>query len=176
MLPRCISPAELAELAAHRAVLAGALPLGGLDRLRDLLAGPTAVDASLQVRLEFRQAQDGRPALRLGVEGALCLVCQRCLGPVRWPLELEADLTVLAVEDEADSLVDPFDSVVIGEAGLVLAQVVEDEILAAMPMVPSHAPGEECGADFVQGATETERHRPFAELRGLLGTAESGKD
>ncbi len=176
MLPRCISAAELAELGARRAVLAGDLPLGGLERLGDLLAGPTARGATLHVRLEFRRAEDGRPVVRLGVTGEIWLVCQRCLGPVRWPLDLEAELTVLAADGDADSLIDPFDSVVIGEAGLVPADVVEDEILAAMPMVPSHAGTEKCGTDFAQGAAEPERHRPFAELRGLLGTGETGKD
>lgn len=176
MLPRCISAAELAELAARRAVLSGSLPLDGLERLRDLLAGPSARGANVQVRLEFRPAGDGRPVLHLGVEGEIWLVCQRCLGPVRWPLELEADLTVLAAESEAESLTEPFDSVVIGEAGLVTAEVVEDEILAAMPMVPSHAPGTECGVDVAQGATEAERHRPFADLRSLLGMPETGKE
>ena len=59
------------------------------------------------------------------------------------------------------------------EGVLQLDTVIEDEILAALPMVPVHDTGTECAATTSQDNTETETeqmHRPFAALADLVGS------
>ncbi len=142
---------------------------------RDLprLAGLIASDASdqrLDVRIGFSKGPENWPVVRIRVSGTVALICQRCLASVSWPLDVDVALTAVGSDDVADELADPFDSIVLDEAGgLAVRAVVEDEILAALPIAPSHRDGEGCRATYRRVATESPRpNRPFADLADLL--------
>jgi uncharacterized protein len=104
------------------------------------------------------------------------LECQRCLQPLGWELRIESRLTVLTEEGQAARLSDPFDSVLMDGDGLDLLAIIEDEILAALPMAPVHESGSECakrektGKSSDIGAAKT--IRPFENLASLMGRTE----
>jgi uncharacterized protein len=67
-------------------------------------------------------------------------VCQRCLGPLQVPVEIDAELQLaesLREISEADDEVDR----VLASRHMDVGQLVEDEVILALPMVPRH---EEC--------------------------------
>lgn len=171
MLSKSIGTAELKELAAHGARLELSLNLETLTRLAELVIEPGdshRAGGQLTARVRFDNGSEGYPRMQIAVTGSLTLRCQRCLRPVEWSLDVRSRLTVLGNDAQAKRLAEPFDSIVTGADGLRLAAVVEDEILAALPMAPLHEPGVDCveaGAPNVELASKTEQtYRPFAGL------------
>jgi uncharacterized metal-binding protein YceD (DUF177 family) len=57
--------------------------------------------------------------------------------------------------------------VALGPDGLVLAEVVEDEVLAALPLAPMHAAGAGCTAGGSASVPDGP-NRPLAGLAALL--------
>jgi uncharacterized protein len=144
-------------------VLEGTLPVASLERLQDLL-----VEASGEVsfRLQGFKGERGEFMLHLTVTGELPLACQRCLNAVAYDLDVDnllelvpegADLSQDELEDDTRDFLP-----VVRE--LDVAELVEDEILLALPVAPRH---EKCG---LPGAADAgERVHPFATLAGLKG-------
>jgi len=175
-----IPSARLAELAASRACLEGDIHPAALPRVAALLAGDA--EGRLALRLRFEDGPESRRVISLHLGGMLQLVCQRCLGPVPWPVEIEARLTAVPDEAAAEALAEPFDSVLLDADGaLRVHEMVEDEVLAAMPLAPLHDGQGECrpGHGRVPGQAAGheaagETTRPFAGLRALQAEAAKG--
>jgi len=185
MLAECIGSAELLELAGRKASHSMRLRAMDMPRLACLLALPAAGDtADLSLKLSFLESPERFPEVRIEVQGSLALVCQRCLGPVSWKLELDVRLVVLDSEAELKEVPDPFDCVVMDQQGLRLAVVIEDEILAGLPIAPMHSAGRECGTevqlpqDAGENGEQSFTTRPFADLATLVGQSggQRGKD
>lgn len=144
-------------------VLEGALPVSGLERLHDLLV---EVDGDVNFRLSGFKGERGELLLQLEVTGLLPLACQRCLEAV--PFELDVDSLLEIVPEGADMSQDELEDdtrdflPLAGE--LDVAELVEDEILLALPVAPRH---EKCGLPGEAGAGE--RVNPFAALAALKG-------
>ena len=140
----------------------GTIPAGAFPRLRDLLASEAG-----EVAYEMQGLPDerGRPSLRLRLRGLLQLRCQRCLEPMSFEVGHEGVLVLAATQADIDA--DPKDTsapdrVLAGKQMPVL-DLVEDELLLAVPYAPRH---ERCAAAPDVG--DDGKASPFAELRGLL--------
>ena len=183
MLPGRIPSSQLAEFAARGQTQHHALGVSDLRRLREspgiqpgieagLQAGPEGGRTGLGIEVRFGQGPEGFPQVGLRISGGLQLQCQRCLGPVAWPVDLDVTLTVLSRDAQASELSDPFDSVVLDEGELDLLAVIEDELLAILPLAPMHRDEEQCrAAASGSGAMENgspDRQRPFVDLAALL--------
>lgn len=144
-------------------VLKGAQAVSAFERLQDLLAD-TAGEISWVV--EGFKGDRGEPLLQLTVSGTISLACQRCLGAISFELDVDnlleivpegADLSQDELEDDTRDFLP-----VVRELDVV--ELVEDEILLALPVAPRH---ERCG---LPGAADAgERENPFAALAGLKG-------
>ena len=149
------------EFASAGATKQGVWPLGDFARLRDVLA-----DNAGEVAYEISGVRDdrGRPALRLKVRGTLRLCCQRCLEPMT--LEVETDETLVLAATVEEIHAEPADThapdrVVAGKE-MALRELVEDELILAVPYAPRH---EDCEAP--EGGDDA-RPSPFAALRGMI--------
>ncbi len=150
------------EFAKSGSRLQGIWPVADFARLRDALLSN---EGSLRYELRGVPEHQGRPALRLRVDGALQLVCQRCLGALEYPLRVEVALLLVATQREIDA--EPLDaegpeSIVAGKE-MQVRELVEDEVLLAIPIAPRH---DACAGSAVEKAGT--RPTPFAELRGLM--------
>ena len=107
--------------------------------MHDVLASR---DGSLRWWLEGGR-EAGRPVLRMGVEGRLTLVCQRCLGPCETPLRIEVVLPVARDEAELSrwESEDPLLDGLVAEPHLDVRDLVEDEVLLSLPAIPKHPAG-----------------------------------
>ncbi len=144
-------------------VLEGTLPISELERLHDLLV---EVVGEVAFRLQGFKGERGEPMLQLEISGVLPLACQRCLNAV--PCDLDVDSLLELVPEGAelseDELEDDTRDFLPVERELDVAELVEDEILLALPVAPRH---EKCG---LPGAADAgERINPFAALSGLKG-------
>lgn len=113
--------------------------------------------------------------LALGAEVDLPQTCQRCLGPVDVPVSFEREFRfvaseeVAAVEDEESE-----EDVLVLSRDFNLLELLEDELLMALPVVPKHdvCPGalklQVSDPDFA--GEEQEKPNPFAVLEQLKKT------
>jgi uncharacterized protein len=124
------------EFARAGQTLRGSVPISALARLHDSLYDVLgAVDFVVRGGFDARQ----RPTLTLEVTGVLHLRCQRCLGPLDYPLQLGNTLLLASPapgasgeqdDDEGESI-EP-------SAELNVATLVEDEIILGLPYSPRH--------------------------------------
>lgn len=143
-----------------------AVPVKRLVRIAEQLASPDGV-VKAQVDLS-REA--GQIIASVAFETELTLRCQRCLGPM--PQRLQGASRVALVESEARTAeVPPELETALAPAGrIALAELVEEELMLALPAAPRHAEGQ-CPAARPE-ARESEAstvQRPFANLGELLG-------
>jgi uncharacterized protein len=141
----------------------GTMPLGMFPRLHELL---DSTDGEVAYEMRGLRDERGRACLRLSVHSNMQLLCQRCLEPMRFEVSEDALLVLAATQEEID--VDPTDASapdrVLAGKELVLRDLVEDELILALPYAPRHAA---CGPD-APGTGEDRKVSPFSGLRGLL--------
>jgi len=131
------------EFAREERSVSGAVPVSALPRLRDLIgSGDGALECELQGRRE-----DGRNWLNLSVRGKFDLICQRCLGAMPFELETDAELQVIAPgepwPDEAleDGAISLGADAIAADAAQAVTDLIEEEVLLALPAVPKHEEG-----------------------------------
>ncbi len=103
----------------------------------------------------------GHLSLTIEISGELRLVCQRCLGPLAFPVAARSELQLAETESEIEAAEDDTDRVLATKA-MDVAALVEDEALLALPMAPLH---ERCETGMAPGAAV--KAAPFAALAGL---------
>ena len=163
-LPVQIDPIRLADEGAR---LGGTLPGGEFARLRGLVL-PDSRPEPVAVDLKFERTGQGVRRLHGTIRTQVEMACKRCLKPLQ--IEIVAQPLILLLEpNEAEP--DDGETLVVG-APLSLAELVEDELLLAMPMSPGHGEGE-CAVAFPVTAGKAlageKIVNPFAELRGFKG-------
>lgn len=156
-------------VAARRGV-EGRLPLSVLTRLRDSL-----VDTEGEVRFSLDFAQD---ALRVAyvemkIDAELPLLCQRSLQRFLFPVSIVQRLGLLhsgTGSEEADEagLPEGYEPLLMPEDGMLqTAELVEDELILAIPVVPLMPGTEAMDGDWPAEDAEKERANPFAALSAL---------
>lgn len=150
----------------ERGVLDGDLAISSLSRLHDLL---TEVAGSLNYHVEGGVGSDGRSQLSLAVAGRLSLCCQRCLEALDYPLDVHSLLEF--VDDERDltqeELEDDSRDFLPNQKELDVVQLIEDEILLALPPVARH---DDCRLPAIDhGAAE--KVSPFSVLAAARSRA-----
>ncbi len=145
----------------------GQIDVEALSRLGELLASTAA---TIDVQFEF-QNSDYDTALVCGeVEAELEMECQRCLQALSVPLQLEFKLLVDAADDivQESSL-----DTVYSEDGLIdIFEVVEDELILALPLVAMHE-NNMCNEHWQTPEKDQEpavRENPFSVLKDLKTT------
>lgn len=141
-----------------------------LERLAEDLA-LTSNNAHLAV-IEFTLTGDlkrfRQPSLYLHIKSQLPVICQRCLEEMQINCNLSVDYLLsdsAANELEGglqDDLQDGDDTEWLAvNAEMDVRELVEDELLLAMPIAPTHA--HDCGKQAMQSG---EKPNPFAVLKG----------
>jgi uncharacterized protein len=167
---------DVSAFAKAAGELEGRWPLAALSRL----AG-TAVTASLpadggEVRwratgeARVLRAGESQVWLHLAAATSLPLTCQRCLNPVEVPLSVDRSFLFVHGEDAAAQLdADSEDDVLALTRALDLRELIEDELLLSMPLVPRHdvCPEPLPVGDAGDGDPLEERPNPFAALAAL---------
>lgn len=157
-------------MVAARRSFDGELPLAAMPRLREALADGEGV---ARYEMEFGRDGFGTAFLDLRVQAPLTLVCQRTLEPFVLPVSLHSRLGLIRAEREEAALPADSEPLLVGADGrLDPVEVIEDELLLALPLIPvnpdSDLPVEAThhpAAEATSAAGNTDN--PFAVLRGL---------
>lgn len=133
---------DLEALGARQSVLSGELPLARFVRLVDLLRGDRG---SVRATLSFRQ-HSGWLGLTLRYETTVELTCQRCLEAIELPLGETVEIALVESEAVESHVPEGFEPVVVEGGRLNPAQLIEDELILGLPLVPKHAQLDDCGS------------------------------
>jgi len=175
-LPRKL---DVAAFARDGATLEGEWPAIEMQRLADSGApdAPAASWPAVQWRLRGERREprgaEAQVWLHLEAKASVQLTCQRCLQPVQEALDIVRQYRFARNESEAAELdAESEDDVLVLSRSLDALEMVEDELLLSLPLVPRH---EACPqplvvpADDLDAADEAleERPNPFAALAAL---------
>lgn len=184
---------DLFEFARTGRVTEGDVRLAALPRM--LTEVPADVPAAalpedqFHWRAEGREESvlraDGKPVkaqfLTLSVQGPMWLECQRCLAP--YHEHLDSETTFEIVRDEAAAEGRPLDEdefeALVGSTQFDLKELIEEELLLALPIVPKHGTCPSVHDSVVTGSDgltepvvepeeeEEDKPSPFAALAAL---------
>ena len=167
-----------AKAAGH---VEGHWPLVRLDRLAESAVAegsPTeTVGVAWSARGESRPARGGgpQPWLHVKAQARIALECQRCLRPVEVILETDRSFLFVPGEDTAAKIdADSEHDVLALTTALNLRELVEDELLLAMPLVPRH---DVCPVPLQAPENDEEAMQapnPFAALAALKRNGDLG--
>jgi uncharacterized protein len=85
------------------------------------------------------------------------LVCQRCLEPFRHELAQRVNVVVADSDSLPATVPEGFEPFELAGGRLQPVELVEDELIVAIPLVPKHARVEDCGSLARQLAGQVER-------------------
>ncbi len=153
------------KLAEAGAMLEGDVDPGQLPRLSDRVV-PVADAPRIAWRIVGGHDALGHPLLNLSLHGKAFMTCQRCLSSFAVPVAQETVLLLARNERELARLDAEEPEVVLADAPLEPAALVEDELLLSLPFAPRHAAAE-CAATAPASAVTTAADKPFAQLAGL---------
>jgi uncharacterized protein len=161
---------DVDRLADRQADVAFEIPLSRLPRVQAKIAG---AKGTVRGVAHFRREAGFRVA-EIEMEGDAKLVCQRCLSPMIWPLEGESRVAIVAAESDADRVPQEFETAHAPDDRVRVSDLVEEELLLTLPLVPLHADPSECKAQdeapeiHDESAPAQETQRPFERLGELL--------
>ena len=148
------------EFAQNQLKIVDSFDVSLLNRLEEILSvqDKTLVNFELiGTGKQFRQ-----PSLQLHVKANLPVTCQRCLDQMTVNLVLNFHYLVCDAGKDAPSDDDEIDWLESNHEMNVL-ELIEDELLLAMPIAPTHA--EACNKASMQSG---EKPNPFAVLKGKI--------
>lgn len=165
-LPVQIDPFRLAETGR---MLEGQLELAGMKRLAGYLH---AAEGLVDTSLSFGVDESGLRYLEGRLRAVLEVICQRCMEPMRVPVNHAFVLGLVSSEHEADRLPDGYEPLLVDSNRMLLSDIVEDELILAIPIVPMHSPaecpaGSPANAGRKEAVADEPRESPFAVLAGL---------
>ena len=170
---------DVAAFAKEAGVLDGRWPLVQFGRVLASEPSDSARadegDVAWRAHGERIAMRGGEAQCRLHLQATtrVPLECQRCLKPVVVPVEIERDYLFVHGEDAAAQLdAESDDDVLALTRSLDLQELIEDEILLALPIVPRH---EVCpeplrvpdSIDPAPADADDAPAHPFAALAGL---------
>ena len=147
-------------------MLRGSVAVSVLDRLLPVLVSD---EGELQVEMELGKDPEGTRYLKGSIQGEVILKCQRCLDKMTLPLDLGFRLGLVTSDAAAEALPEWYDPMVVTAEPAHIADVIAEEVLLAIPIVPKHSDKVDC-LEFVKDYTPPEREQrknPFAVLAGL---------
>jgi len=149
------------------------IPLSELPRVAHDVA---AHEGEAKGRVRFSRQQHQAVA-EIEVSAQPEVICQRCMQPMRWPVNVKSRVALVSDYDAADRVPDGMEVFLVEADSVSVRDLVDEEVMLALPNVPRHEDGSECAQRVVQlpgepeaddAADEAQVQKPFAQLGELL--------
>jgi len=124
---------KASQAVSRREAFSGSVPLAKLPRLAASLAETTG---TLQVELQATRDEEGQDWLHGEIRGHLPLTCQRGLHAFNWNCDVALSLCLVENESDEERLLKECESYLVRDDELPLRDLVEEEVLLALPMMP----------------------------------------
>jgi uncharacterized protein len=162
---------DIGPLADGRAEVDFSIPLKEFPRVLPVLAAP---EGTARGRVRFTR-EGGIAVAEVDLTADVVLLCQRCLSPLSWPVKSSGRAALVATAAAADRVPPDLEAVMAPEYQISIRDLVEEELLLALPLVPRHendkCAGVRAGTSAEQSSSEGpagETHRPFGQLGELF--------
>lgn len=132
LLPHKVDPFRFAE---NEIRLEGTLLIKDMHRLAASVNNDTG---KVDVKVNFGVDEQGIHFIRGQYVTHLMLQCQRCMEDFGFDMTGHFLLGIVHTEEEADQLPKGYDSIIAKEGELIIQDVVEDELIVGLPIVPMH--------------------------------------
>tara|TARA_R110002049_G_scaffold83933_15_gene213639 strand:+ start:158 stop:667 length:510 start_codon:yes stop_codon:yes gene_type:complete len=161
---------DVRQAAVRGVTVSGALKPLDLQRFRPLLA---ADEGTIAAEFNFSRDDERRYVMRVAVTADVVVTCQRCLEEMPQQLSSESTLAIVWTDEEAAHVPRQLEPLIVLEPPSSLWDVVEEELILAMPPFSYHDT-DECRmktaaySDPVpEGDTGEEKPNPFNVLAQL---------
>ena len=155
------------DFACNAEVCRGKIAIAGFQRLQDYLANNSG---ELEYAVTGALDANGRPVLRVDIQGVVSLQCQRCLEELEQVLDIHTELLLAQNEQELQSLdEDEFVDCILAQSEMDVLLLIEDEIILALPVSPRHEQ-DECMPGGREDGKAIREASPFAALAALKKT------
>lgn len=158
------------KLAKRHETMQDIVAVARLPRVNKLLASETG---TVQYHFNFGVDSENVNYIEGKLSGSLTFCCQRCLQPFTYDLASSFAVSPVVSDSEAKLLPDSYEPVLINDGKLDPIELLEDELILALPLVAMHAEdAPECkkSAEIpVEGSDDTmpKTHQPFSVLSTL---------
>ncbi len=163
-LPLKVDPFRFADQSLS---LSGTLLVKDMSRLRSHLSSN---DGKVIADLQFGIDEEGIRYVKGHATTCLILACQRCLNSFKYEIISDFLLAVVHTEKEADRLPDRYDPLLVPDLSLILSEMIEDELLISLPIVPMHSM-DDCTAkqafELYANDAVVEKENPFNVIESL---------
>lgn len=153
------------RMVATRRQFEGRVALSALPRLQGGLAD---TEGECSFTLEFGQDALQVPFIELALEAGLPLVCQRSLERFVFPVKAVQRLGLIRDEAQEAALPPGYEPLLVPEDGILRPlDLVEDELVLALPVVPVSPDSEPVDRTWSASEEEQQAASPFAALAAL---------
>lgn len=133
-LPQKIDPFRSAS---HKLRLFGHLKIEAMERLCPSLSSKEGdVEAEFLFEIDSQEVT----VVRGHLKASLILQCQRCMESFNYEIMNDFVLGIVQTEEKAMHLPEEYDPVIIADGMLAIHDVIEDELMMSLPVVPMHDP------------------------------------
>ena len=153
------------RLVAARRGVEGRLPLSALTRLQGSLFD---TEGEVRFSLDFDTDELQVPYVELKIDTQLPLLCQRTLERFLLPVQMVQRLGLIREEADEAALPPGYEPLLMPEDGMLRAsELVEDELILAVPVVPIAPGSESVERDWPAPQEELDSANPFSSLSAL---------
>ena len=165
------SQLKLFNFAKKEISLSGLYQISDFPRISEITSNKKD---NVKVDLSFYLKNNKTPCVDGIIDLDIVLACQRCLDDLSIALKVNFNLAFVRHDQQSEELDSHYEIYVIEEEELVTNDLISDEILLSIPMVPIH--DYDCTKEFdEQEIVEGKSENPFAILKKLK-IADGGKE
>ena len=129
------STLDIRKAAARGVAIRGALKPLDLQRFRALLAEDAG---TIEADLTLSRDEENRYLMRVAITAEVVVTCQRCLEPMAITVGSDNTLAAVWSDEQAANLPRHLEPLIIDSEGSKLWELVEDELILAMPSFSYH--------------------------------------
>jgi len=111
----------------------GEVPISDFSRLMEVVVSDKG-HVNARMRFSFKKGKIVIISLKINAE--IELICQRTLNPFMYAIDSQIELAVVESETQMEYLSDHYEPVIIQDGLLDPKEIIEEEILLAIPVIP----------------------------------------
>ena len=165
---------DLLDYSTSKSNLSKKLDVKQMPRLSEIISldndsSTVSISATLKLNDQLNPSISGE------IIASLSLICQRCLGSLNWNETIEYSVDFIKEADPHTGK-NNIDYISINDEGIILLDLLEDEVLSSLPMSIMHKNIELCEnidklSMFLRSSDEKteKKNKPFSDLSEILG-------
>lgn len=111
-----------------------------VNKMKRLLPSLSSSEGEVKIHIQFGVDEQGTHFAKGSLATSLVLRCQRCMEPFNYEIMSDFLFGFATTEEQARQLPHSCDAVIVENGELWLNEIIEEELLVSLPIVPLHDP------------------------------------